>query len=207
MLSCGLENISLLEIFELLKNILLGITGIVGSIVAWRGLNTWKRQISGEHQHETAMKLLRSLIEVRSRIKDVRRSIDMTSEHYDAFKEIEGREPANSSELDQKDYLRIVRGKRLNDALDRLDVAKIDTEIVFDALVISEVEKISKFIAKLNKSIMVHNQAKMYPAYLSSDENKKAYEVLYSNGPDDVYGQEIELIIKNVRELLKEFIS
>ena len=201
------ETTSLSGIFEIVKSIGLGVTALIGAIVAWRGLNTWRRQISGQHKHETAMKLLRSLLQVRTRIKELRNPISANNEVYEAFKEIEGRDPINFEEMSKRDYLRIVRGNWLNKALDDLDAAKIDTEIVFDDFVLSEVEKISKFIAKLNGALMIREQAKIYPAFLRTDENIKAYEVLYSVGPDDPYGQEIDLIIKNVRKRLSKFIQ
>ncbi|EMN25352.1 hypothetical protein [Leptospira kirschneri] len=151
--SYDLEAITYSELFELIKYIFLSFTGVVGSIVAWKGLNTWQRQISGQHKYETAMKLLRCLIQVRTDIKSIRSPVNYISEIYEAFKEIEGRIPINSDELYKKDYLRIVKGKRLNKALNDLYAALIDVEIVFDSLVILEVDKIFEFITKLNKEI------------------------------------------------------
>lgn len=205
------ETITFSELFELIKYIFLSFTGIVGSIVAWKGLNTWQRQITGQHKYETAMKLLRCLIQVRTDINSIRSPVNYTSDIYEAFKEIEGGIPINSDELYKKDYLRIVKGKKLNKALVDLYAALIDVEIVFDSLVILEVDKIFNFIKKLNKEIQLIEYFKS-EAYLDLGRDLRKnistdMNVLYSDGPDDPYGQEIEQIILNIKNLLKKFLS
>ncbi|UOG50911.1 hypothetical protein [Leptospira noguchii] len=201
------ETFTFSNLSELIKYIFLSFTGVVGSIVAWKGLNTWQRQISGQHKYETAMKLLRCLIQVRTDIKSIRSPVNFNSETYEAFKEIEGRIPINSDELNKKDYLRIVKGKRLNKALDDLYAALIDVEIVFDSLVMLEVDKIFKFIIKLNNEIHLIEYYKSVDHLGTNFQYKINTDILYSTKLDDPYGQEIEQIILNVKNLLKKFVS
>lgn len=205
MLDCWCWFISFSECVENLKDIVIIITALIGAVAAYKGLNTWRRQISGQHKHETAMKLLRSLIQVRDKIAELRNPI--STGNIEAFREIEGRDPIDSEEISKKDYLRIIRSNKLSKALNDLYNAQIDTEIVFSELVIAELEKIRKFIAKIEPAFITYEQAKTFPSLLQSEESKKSYEILYSINLDDRYSQEINSIVTNVRKLLKEYIE
>lgn len=56
----------------LVKDIVLIMTGVVGSIVAILGLNTWRRQLHGQSEYDVARRLLKSLYLFREVMNNAR---------------------------------------------------------------------------------------------------------------------------------------
>lgn len=60
------------EFIALLKDVILTASAVTGSIVAVKGLGTWKRQLKGGKEYELARRILVTLFRYRDRIDDVR---------------------------------------------------------------------------------------------------------------------------------------
>lgn len=56
----------------LIKDIILAIAGVIGSVVAILGLNTWKRQLYGQSEYDLAKRLLKSLYLFREVVNNAR---------------------------------------------------------------------------------------------------------------------------------------
>ena len=68
------------EIVAPLKDVVLGGAAIVGAVVAWRGLKTWKRQLKGGVEYELARRLLRCTYKYRDALSWVRHPMMLASE-------------------------------------------------------------------------------------------------------------------------------
>lgn len=62
-----------IEISTLIKNLVLSGAATTGAIVAVKGLNTWNRQLKGQHEYELSRRILVSLFKFRDVIFFVRR--------------------------------------------------------------------------------------------------------------------------------------
>ena len=60
------------QIISVAKDITLAVAGIVGAIVAIRGLNTWNRQLKGGAEYELARRVLRATYRLRDSFKILR---------------------------------------------------------------------------------------------------------------------------------------
>ena len=61
-----------IEASTLIKNLVLSGAAITGAIVAVKGLNTWNRQLKGQHEYELSRRILVSLFKFRDVIFAVR---------------------------------------------------------------------------------------------------------------------------------------
>jgi len=60
------------EIVGMLSDVAVGMAAVVAAYVAWRGLKTWKEQLSGTSEYELARRVLRALYTHRNAINGVR---------------------------------------------------------------------------------------------------------------------------------------
>lgn len=60
------------EIVGMLSDVAVGMAAVVAAYVAWRGLKTWKEQLSGTTEYELARRVLRALYTHRNAINGVR---------------------------------------------------------------------------------------------------------------------------------------
>jgi len=63
---------SLSQALSVLRDAILTIAALVGAWVAWRGLHTWREQLTGQTEYELAKRLLRDLYRYRDAIAAVR---------------------------------------------------------------------------------------------------------------------------------------
>lgn len=71
---------TLAECIAMLKDVLLGGAGVVGAVVAWRGLETWKRQLKGGVEYDLARRVLRCTYKYRAALEAVRNPLMLVSE-------------------------------------------------------------------------------------------------------------------------------
>jgi hypothetical protein len=62
-----------MEIISLIKDVVISGAAITGAIVAVKGLNTWNRQLKGQHEYELSRRILVSLFKFRDVIFAVRK--------------------------------------------------------------------------------------------------------------------------------------
>ena len=75
------------EIVGMLSDVAVGLAALVAAYVAWRGLKTWKEQLSGTTEYELARRVLRALYAHRDAISGVRHpfmSVEEMTVHDDA---------------------------------------------------------------------------------------------------------------------------
>ena len=69
-----------IECVSLIKDLIIGGAAITGTVVAIKGLNTWKRQLKGNSEYNLSRRLLVSLFKYRDAIKGVRHPAIWTNE-------------------------------------------------------------------------------------------------------------------------------
>ena len=60
------------EIISIIKDIILSFAAIIGTLVAVKGLSTWRRQLTGQSEYELARRILVNLFKYRDAINGVR---------------------------------------------------------------------------------------------------------------------------------------
>src|ERR1017187_7656525 len=60
------------EILSYIKDISIAIAALAGAVVAWRGLNTWKKELRGKKEFELAFRILRAANSLRTEINSTR---------------------------------------------------------------------------------------------------------------------------------------
>ncbi len=68
------------EMITQIKDIVVAVSAAVGAISAWRGVDTWRKQLVGKSEYELAKRLLKSAFEIEKLIKRIRLTARMESD-------------------------------------------------------------------------------------------------------------------------------
>jgi hypothetical protein len=110
------------EVTKLILEILNTVAICVGAIMAFIGINAWKKQLRGSTEYELARRYLKAIYKIRDAIKYVRNPFISVDEMARAYKE---------NDMDEQDYsdnrktnraVYSIRWKKVIDARTDLDV-------------------------------------------------------------------------------------
>jgi len=190
--------------FYYIKNILSIITPIIGLILAYFGLSTWREQLWGKTEYEIARKLLRATYECREAVNYVRHPFISSGEMQP---------PADKSDINdekKKSFYGIANAyeKRWNKVIEartNLDTELLEAEVLWGQEIRTEFNDLFEVIKELfiNLSHYLNN--------INPDSGTKLdydWNILYSNlTEDDEYTKKMKKSISKVEEKLKPHFS
>lgn len=137
------------NIFSVWKDAILGISAIVGTTVAMRGLNTWNRQLKGKTEYELARRLLRATYNLREDLNFVRHPVILSFEKYEPP---EDESQVSTPEREHRYKLLKVYEKRWELAsASRLELKAelIEAEVIWDAQIVARFQELLKLYTQL----------------------------------------------------------
>ena len=190
--------------FDYIRDSVLILASLVGMYVAMSGLNTWKKQLSGNLKHDIAFKLLKSTYVLRDAVEYVRNPIVTIEEEVLAG----GDDVVSDLRDTRKNYInqsRVYdkRWEKVTAAINDLNIYVLEAEVTFDikitvnfALLIDKIGQLRSAIAgnldSLNPNI------KQWQEYVLEH-----YPIMYFIYDKDKYRAEFNEIIKNIEKDLK----
>lgn len=192
----------------MVKDLVLAVCAVIAAGAAWRGLNTWKRQLRGQTEYELARRVLRAAYKFREGIKGVRSPVMWGHERPQPP---EGDASASSSEGKQwfgtfKAYEK--RWERVFEARTELEAELLEAEAVWDA----EVRKSFDPLFDLENELYFHtmeyldglNPDSRTPE-MTSEEKRQKREVLYARGnpQKDEFLQKMNQAVNEIDAVLK----
>ena len=181
--------------YLLVKDITYLLITLGGVVIACMGLSTWRRQLKGNVEHETARRLYKAVLKLRDAMGCVRNPMIWPSE----FTEAEAKYPKENKETTNAIYL--ARWEKIIEALSGLQVEQLEGEVLWGEEVIEKLKPMKECVKKLQLTIS---------NLLSPAELRKPFkdisEVAYENITDkeaDLFSQEINAAIVVISDFLR----
>ncbi len=171
------------------QQILLTATPITALLIAWSGLNTWKRQLRGSHDFELSRRLLLSLYKSRDALKSARNSFLQPGE----------------SDKDRSDWEVSAyenRWKFVAEAMSELRAANLESEASWGEDFRDESQSLHKLTVKLMIAIRhyLSSQQKGPSSRLFSEKDE---DVLWGSD-DDEYEKALNGVVAAYEKKIKQ---
>lgn len=194
----------------IIKDIILCITAITGAWVAIRGLNAWKRQLSGKAEYELAQRLLKATYKLRESIRVVRNPVMSGGEMPDPPED----HPASQSDS-YKSWYRV--GKAYESRWEHVRKSHIDIEAeLLEAEVLWGGQIREKFLKLFEVEHELYYRTITYLDHINpeiqeqwtSEEARVTRKILYGvGGKDDKFYQELQSAIVEIENDLKPYLK
>lgn len=183
--------------FSVLKDIVLTLTAVTGSYVALKGLNTWKRQISGQANHSLSKNLLVSLFKYRDAIESVRNPfMTITS---DSLPEESKRLTMNANEIHFYSICKIynLRWQNVSEIQSQVYANLTEAEAIWgnelSAMWKTVRGKVIELQISLDEYLDSKNPKSAYSEKeISLEEHKRTRAIIYGGGSNDAFKTEFE---------------
>mgnify|MGYP006431591917 CR=1 FL=1 len=206
-----------LLILKGIKEVVITISAIIGSIVAIWGLKTWKAQIKGKTEYDLARRILKAVYKVRESINTIRVPFITTREIEKAmqdtgYSEQEIKEKIHSYKSDQAVYN--YRYKSLSDSMSELRVELLEAEVHWGKEIYERMKPLNESIGKLRVNIFRLIRLKKRKSQggikLTKEERKEMDEVIYqiSQDPEEnAFTKEVHLAVEHLEEFIKPHLA
>jgi len=143
---------------SIIKDIIVASCSLIAVSIAWRGLNTWKRQLSGNSRHELARRWILSAYKLRDAIESVRKPGMSSGEVQNALvqsgRSLEGLDP-KAAHMAQMNAVYFVRWNKVLEAKSELLVNSLEAEVLWGAEAKAAYLEVGRSVQKLWAAIVV----------------------------------------------------
>ena len=195
---------------EIIKDLVLIGSAVVGIYVAIRGLNTWNRQLRGTSEYDLARRILRGVYRHRDALKNVRNPAIWVNEQPDPPEEA-----AKKMNSGQRHFYGLAgayqkRWDRVTEVRSELQAELLEAEVLWGKALIPLIDPIHKlerelFITVMNYITIINPETELdtKQAYIKIRKEKR--DILYEiseNDPDE-YATELTAAIISIENYLK----
>jgi hypothetical protein len=197
---------------SVLKDAILAIAAIIGSIVAILGLSTWKRQLYGQSEYDLAKRLLKSIYLFREVINNARHPFmqysatpDLPKDQLDQLSKEEKEWYARAQAFEK-------RWEPVANARAELDTSVLESEVFWGNEVKDKVAKLRQLQAELLVAIEEHlerTNPKDPDESFRGDDLKRNRAILYgrSDRAKDQFLDKMLTAIEDIESTLRPFIK
>lgn len=194
------------ELVTILKEIAVLGAAVFASIVAWKGLNTWRRQLAGQVEHDLAHKILTSLLLLREEVSSIRKSGMVLT----AMLAREEFTEALSEPCLIRDYFARAE-PRLDSLANRkadLELCMLEGEIVWGDELIGRVARFQGLVEEFSSSLKLARIVAEAESILENTRIKeelngaRSLRKLNSNDGVDPYADELRSAVEDVKAVL-----
>ena len=192
-----------MELITIVKDILVGLSAIFLSIIAFLGLNTWRKEIKGKSEYQLAKNVLKSVYNVRDAFNHVRNPGIFQYEYPDDMCDSLGH---LKKEFDYAgtSYVYEKRWEKLIEAFKELEEHHLNAQVEWGSEFQRKIIKIRKCKTDLMITIQQMLLRRKNPnesKQIIPEEASKERSILYLSG-DDTQQNEFTL---QIREAINEF--
>ncbi|MES2216418.1 MAG: hypothetical protein V4481_03935 [Patescibacteria group bacterium] len=196
--------------YDIIKDVITFILTLAGIIIAGMGLATWKKQIKGTKEFDTAYNLHYSILKLRNAIKYVRNPAVFPSESYKAIEYSKAKYPHKSKDEIEKDshaYVYEMRWDEIKDADTEMESYLLAAEVLWGPEILELMKPLNKKIVELNIALKQNFQPE-----LRTKNAVELHDVIYDKGnwitnEEDSFGKEVSSAIKGITDYIKSKIS
>ncbi len=173
-----------------LKELVVTCAAATGAIVAFLGLNAWKRQLAGRTEYEVATKYLRAVYKVRDAIALVRSPFMSAGEMAHAVKETTGSSESSKAEQEQSDASAAaytLRWKSIMEAMSDIQAVSYEAEILWGKEAVDLIGTLRSCVSELNWAVNDYLKEKAGRWRNRSNEMyEEVHKVVFWQGDDPV---------------------
>jgi hypothetical protein len=169
-----------MELAKLILQVINTLAVLIGTYVAIRGINAWKKQMRGSTDYQLARRYLKAAYKVREAIREARSSSIHVEEMVAANKENE----MNTNNLREK----------VRDAMIDLQVELMEAEVSWG----KEVVSVNEILKKIANTLFVN--IKMY---LDHGTGYADMSIISNYEPEDKFSSEIDEAINKIEIFLR----
>ena len=191
-----------------IKDVITFLFTLTGLVIAGMGLATWKKQIHGTKEFETAYNLRYSILKLRDAIKHVRNPMIWPSESNRALKHSKEKYPEKQKEETDKTtnaYVYEMRWEEIVSASTEMESHLLSAEVLWGTEILNLVKPINKKITELNICLKQNFQ----PEFRTKDF-KEIRDVMYDisgEEGEDKFTQDVTSAVKEINNYIKNKIS
>ncbi len=177
------------------------LTPIAGVIIAWIGLDTWKRQIKGTDKYKVASELLLEVYRVREGVGVVRSSFVQ----YTPVKN----DKASKEMNEFFGYVEAMerRWKEVTEPVVQLSLLSLKAEVHLSKDIKQEVDKLMKLIRELQVTYEQYIDVKRPGSgFTAEDFDMDARKVLWAKPTDDSFNENIITAVENIENLTRKYL-
>lgn len=198
------------QTYLLIKDIATFALTATGLIIAGMGLATWKKQIKGSKQFETAYNLHYSVLKLREAIKHVRNPAIFPSETQRAVQYSKNKYPDKSPEdIESKAniYVYEMRWEEISKTSTEVESHLLSAEVLWGPEVLKLIKPINNKITELNI-----NLGQYFNKDLRTKDYMEIHDVIYDQsnpitGIEDKFTEDISIAVKGITDYVKSKIS
>jgi hypothetical protein len=180
------------------KDVATGGAAVTAAIIAAKGLSTWKRQLHGSVEYESARKMLRATYELREGIRYVRSPFISTAEMSGAMKEI-GAEPGKDAAESGQRAAYQVRWKKLSDARVNFEAQLLESEALWGAQIRERGDSLMRCVSELAHAL--NDWLNRRP--LSERRDAEVINIIYDGGDENAFSKRLDAAIVAVEADLR----
>lgn len=202
------------DIISIIKDVFIGLSALAIAVFAWKGLGTWRSELSGKARFETARTIMRLGNGFRSYYNSTRFIMSSSAECAD--RQVSPNETPNETLVRNEWHIKLKRLNYVVDNLNNLLEAEWEAEILFDEKTFLSVKKSiqsykSEF-AELSSAISSYfdtraDEARTGIPYKDQDWLKGLHKEIYSMGDDEhskVVNEATEQLASSLKQYVKE---
>ncbi|MCR4276123.1 MAG: hypothetical protein NUV90_01935 [Candidatus Parcubacteria bacterium] len=181
-----------------------------GLVIAGMGLATWKKQIKGVKEFETAHDLRYSILKLRNAIRNVRNPVIWPSESYQAMQDYKIKYPnklETDAEKDSHAYVYEIRWKAILAATAEMESHLLAAEVLWGPEILSLIKPLNKEIGELNISLRQYFQPELRTKDFMELHNVIYYKGDYNEDGTDDFDNRVLQAIDGVTSYIKNKIS
>ncbi len=187
-----------------IKDLLVSFGAGIGTIIAIIGLRTWRKQIAGKAEYETARRLLKNVYKLREAIAMVRNPFMFPEEMVDKSSN-NNQQSGNHNEGVKVAYKN--RWEKVIEANSEASADLLEAEVLWGNDIREKYKQIAKIVGELFSVI------KLYIISLEPNSGLKFKQddgkILYSMGDDDKdeFFKKLQKSIKGIEDILKPHLN
>jgi hypothetical protein len=186
------------EVLSVLEPVAVSAAAALTAFFAWRGVDTWRRQLKGQTEYEAARVALRSAYRVRDALSMVRSPFMSSGEQASAVSEVdaESRElDPSSSEARARSLAAAyqVRWRVVASALSDLDVARVEAEALWGSSAAACFKDLRACAQELNAMLTMYlrHEAEPYRTAPPGDFDEQVFRTVFGGGEGDAYAEKV----------------
>ncbi len=193
------------ETLDVVQTVAVSAGAALTAFFAWRGIDTWRRQLKGRAEYEAARAALRCAYRVRDALSMVRSPLMTAGEEAAACAEVDpaGAEldPSTSHAQARRQAAAYqVRWRAVASALSDLDVARVEAEALWGSSAAECFSDLRGCAAELNASLTMYlrREAQPWRQTSSDDFDEKLFRTVFAGGAGDPYSAKVQQSLESV---------
>ena len=195
--------------YLLIKDIITFLFTSAGLIIASTGLATWKKQMKGTKEFDTAYNLNYAVLRLRDAIKSVRNPAIWPSESHRAIEYLKSKYPEKSiKELEKDSHAAVyeIRWEEITKASTEMESYLLAAEVLWKSDILELIKPLNEKINELNIALI-----RNFEPELRSGDLIEIRNVIYNKGDgstgEDAFSQEVNKLVKDIADYLQSKMS